>query len=255
MGTVKTHVGPVYLEPKEHVYINKETGEKYTSVTKIIKHIVPPFEADQIAEAIERQGEDIKNPKYLGMNKHQILAEWDRECDEANTYGTMVHEIVEDYLLANKIYKPKSDFEKVVIKAYNEMEIDEGETLYPERIMFSPEYKLAGMTDVLVDLKYDLFDIGDWKTNKEFSTYSKYRTFLLPPFEHLQDCHLTVYNLQLSTYALMYEMETGKKCRQLWAGHFDRNTNKFTKVPMVYLKNEALKLLKIHEYNRKLEEI
>jgi hypothetical protein len=53
----------------------------------------------------------------------------------------------------------------------------------------------------------------------------------------------------------MYEMETGKKCRQLWVAHFNKVTLKFEKIPIMYLKNEAKKLLKLHEYNTKLNQV
>lgn len=250
----RIHNGPVYLEPIEHVYIHKETGEKFTSVTKVIGLIEQPFASDDIATAISRQPNSKKNPAYVGLSKGDILDLWQRENDEANHYGSMVHEIVEDYLMANKFYFPKNDFEAAVIAAYEELKLDEGRELFPERIMFSAEFKLAGMTDLLVDVDDELFDIGDWKTNKAFNYYSKYKTWLLPPFEYLQDCQYTIYSLQLSIYALMYEMESGKKCRHLWAAHFNKETLKFQKIPIMYMKHEAKKLLKLHEYQTKLNQ-
>lgn len=242
----------VYLEPIEHVYIHKETGKKFTSVTKVIHTIEPEFQADNIAEAISKQPASKRNPKYIGMNKYQILDEWQRENDEANAYGTMVHEIVEDYLMANKFYFAKNPFEQAVIDAYNELGLDEGRELFPERIMFSAEYELAGTTDILVDIDDTFFDIGDWKTNKEFNFHSKFGAFLLAPFEYLPSCQYSVYSIQLSVYALMYEMETGKKCRELWVAHFDKKTLKFKKIPIIYLKNEAMKILKLHKYQTQL---
>ena len=250
----RLHKGPVYLEPNEHVYIHRETGAKFTSVTKVISSVEPHFAAEEIALAITKQPNSKKNPKYVGLSQSDILDVWQKENDEANHYGTMVHEIVEDYLMANKFYFPKNDFEKAVIQAYDELGVDEGREIFPERIMFSAEYKLAGMTDLLIDISDELFDIGDWKTNKEFNYFSKYNNFLLAPFEHLQDCQYVVYTLQLSIYALMYEMESGKKCRQLWAAHFNKETLKFQKIPLFYMKNEAKKLLKLHEYQTQLKD-
>lgn len=243
---------PVALEPIEHVYIHKKTGAKFTSVTKIISLIEPHFEAENIAEAISNQSPSKRNPKYIGLSKSDILDMWQRENDEANMYGTMVHEILEDYLMSNKFYFPKNDFEKAVIAAYDELHIDEGREIYPERIMFSEEYKLAGTTDILIDIDDELFDIGDFKTNKVLNYYSKYGTWLLPPFNYMEDCQYAVYTLQLSLYALMYEMEMGKKCRQLYLMHFNKEFLKFQKIPVIYMKNEALKLMKIHKYNEDL---
>jgi hypothetical protein len=57
--------GPVYLEPIEHVYIHRDTGIKYTSVTKVLSSVEPHFDSESIAEAIVRQADKI--------NKNDIL--------------------------------------------------------------------------------------------------------------------------------------------------------------------------------------
>lgn len=246
---VKIHKGLVYLEPIEHVYIHRETGEHFTSVTKVISTIEHEFESEKVALAISRQANSKKKEEYIGMNKDQILEYWQKLNDDANVYGTRVHELIEKYLLENKYPIAQNDFEWDVLKAYDELGVDEGECVYPERIMYSPEYKLAGTADLCIDIDETWFDIGDWKTNKVFNFYSPYGNTLKKPFEHLQECQYSTYSLQLSTYALMYEMETGKKCRQIWIGFWDKNTHKFTRIPIIYLKNEAKKFLEYHKYN------
>lgn len=243
----------VYLEPIEHVYIHKKTERKYTSVTTVISSIEPHFDTDAVAEAIAKQSDETKNEKYVGMSKEQIIEEWQWLNDQANEYGTKVHEIVETYLLNNKWYFPKDDFEKAVIEAYDRLGVDEGIAIYPERIMFSEEYELAGTADLIIDIDDTFFDVGDWKTNKEFNFFNKYGyKTLLKPFDHLQDCQFNVYALQMSTYALMYEMETGKKCRHIWIGYWDKDKKEFTKIPINYLKHDAKNLLEHHKYNTQL---
>jgi hypothetical protein len=108
-----------------------------------------------------------------------------------------------------------------------------------------------------VDSESHTFLYGDsfsvtHNTNKEFNYFSKYGKTLLPPFTHLQDCQFVVYTLQLSTYAYMYEMETGKKCRQIWIGYFDKKTCTFSKINLMYMRHEAEKLLKYHKYQTEL---
>lgn len=153
----------VYLEPIEHVYIHRETGEHFTSVTKVISSIEEEFESEKIALAISRQANNQKKEEYIGMTKDQILEYWQQLNDDANVYGTRVHELVEAYLFAGKYPIAKDDFEWDVINAYDELGVDEGKCVYPERIMYSPEYKLAGTADLCIDIDDDWFDIGDWK--------------------------------------------------------------------------------------------
>ena len=106
----------VWLEPEEHVYIHKDTEVKYKSVTTVLSLLEPHFDTEGVARAISLQSDEDKKPEYIGMSKEEILTEWERINREANEYGTEVHEILERYLLADKIYIPKSDYEKEIIK-------------------------------------------------------------------------------------------------------------------------------------------
>ncbi len=241
---------PVYLEPIEHVYIHRKTNIKYSSVTKAIGTIEPHFDAPAVAGAIYQQQDIVKDPRYLGMSVTQILDYWQMLNDEANTYGTNVHDIIETYLKANKWWFPVDELSKKVISGYNSLKIDEGIRMYPERIMFAEEYRLAGMSDLIIDLEYDFFDVGDWKTNRLFNYYNPYGyQTLLKPFDYLQNCQWSIYTMQLSTYAYMYSLETGKKCRHIWVGYWDKISETFSKIPIMYLKHEAKKLLELHKYN------
>lgn len=160
---IKRQESLVYLEPIEHVYIHRVTGIKYNSVTKAIASIEPHFDAPAVAQAIVHQPDNVKQERYIGMNKDQILEYWQMLNDEANTYGTKVHDIVERYLKANKWWFPEDELAQKVIAGYNALKIDEGITMQPERIMFAEEYQLAGMSDLIVDIDPVWFDVGDWK--------------------------------------------------------------------------------------------
>ena len=247
---VKEFVGPVYLEPIKHVYIHRETGKKYGSVTQMLSTIEHEFETELVAERIVQQADTVKNPDYIGMNYNEIIDYWQMLNDTANEYGTFVHEVVERYLLAQKWYHPKEQLEIDVINAYEAMKIDEGICMYPERIMFSEKYSLAGTADLKIDIDKYFFDIGDWKTNKKFEFYNQFGgQCLKKPFDHLQQCHHSLYSLQLSVYAYMCEEETGMKCRHIWIGYWNRESKTFSKIPITYLKHEAKILLELHKYN------
>lgn len=248
---VKEVESPVYLEPIEHKYIHRKSGVKYGSVTQMIETIVPPFDEEAVAEAITHQSDKIKQERYIGLSKQQILDFWQMLNDEANTYGTRVHDIVETYLKANKWWFPEDTLEQKVVQGYGTLKIEEGIAMHPERIMFSEEYELAGMSDLIVDIDPVYFDVGDWKTNRIFNFYNPYGyETLMKPFDHLQNCQWSVYTIQLSVYALMYEMEFPKRrCRHIWVGYWDKITETFSKIPIMYLKKEAKQIMDIHKYN------
>jgi len=167
MSKAKLWEGPVYLEPIAHKYHHRVTGKIYKSVTTTLASIEPHFDAESVSGAIVNQADNVKQERYIGMNQQQILDYWQMLNDEANIYGTKVHEIVEKYLLSNKWYFPddteEGQFESKVIETFIEMAMDEGIAMWPERILFSEQYELAGTTDLIVDIDEVFFDVWDWK--------------------------------------------------------------------------------------------
>jgi hypothetical protein len=248
MAIAKLWTGPVYLEPIEHKYHHRETGKIYKSVTTTLTSIEPHFDSEAVSMAIVNQPDNVKQERYIGLTQQQILDYWQMLNDEANVYGTKVHDIVERYLLANKWYFPEDNeegkFEQAVIDGFNALKIDEGIAVWPERIMFSEQYELAGMSDLVIDIDDTYFDVWDWKTNREFNFFNQYGyETLYKPFDHLQACQWSIYTLQLSVYAYMYELEFPHiKSRQICIVYWDKEK-------LMYLKHEAKKLIEMHHYN------
>lgn len=255
MAKIQKWVGPVYLEPIQHKYHHRETGKIYKSVTTTLASIEPHFDAEAVSLAITKQPDNVKQERYIGMTQQQILDYWQMLNDVANIYGTKVHDIVERYLLANKWYFPPDDevglFEQKVIRGYDNLKIEEGITMWPERILFSEQYELAGTSDLIIDIDDVFFDVADYKTNRVFNFYNPYGYQTLhKPFDHLQACQWSIYTLQLSIYAYMYELEFPKRrCRQIYVLYWDKEMECFEKIQIMYLKHEAKKLIEMHHYN------
>lgn len=256
MSNAKLWTGPVYLEPIEHKYIHRKTGKKYKSVTTTLTSIEPHFDVEGVSAAIVAQADDKKQERYIGLTQQEIIDFWQMLNDEANVYGTMVHDIVERYLLGNGWYFPDTDtpegeFEQKVIDGFNALEIDMGQAVWPERILFAEQYELAGMSDLVIDIDDVYFDILDHKTNRVFNFYNPYDYETLhKPFDYMQSCQYSVYTLQLSVYAYMYELEFPKrKCRTITILYWDKEKMCFSKIPVMYMKHEAKKLIDLHYYN------
>lgn len=255
MSKSKRWEGPVYLEPEEHKYHHRVTGKIYKSVTTTLSSIEPEFDTEAVSAAIVNQRDDVKQERYIGMSQQEILDLWKVINDDANIYGSKVHDIVERYLLANKWYFPPDTeegiFEQKVIDGFQELKIDEGIAMWPERILFSEEHELAGMSDLIIDIDDRHFDVWDWKTNKEFHFFNQFGfQTLLKPFDYLQHCQWSIYTLQLSVYAYMYELEfPHKKCRTITVGYWDKEACSFKRIPIMYMKNEARKIIEMHHYN------
>ena len=246
----------VYLEPIEHVYIHKKSGDKFKSVTTVISLLEPEFPAEEVALRISQQPEERRKPQYHGMNQEQILAEWKRINDEANEYGTEVHEILERYLLANKVYFPKNDYERDIILKFQKIDPMTTGDIYPETILFSEKHKLAGTADIIEDCG-DYFNVWDFKTNKKIDYISGYHHWLHKPVSHLSDCQYNVYALQMSIYAYMFQMETGKKVGRMALFYLNpENDFEFEIIPVPYMGFEAKRVLDFWvTYNTKKHEL
>jgi hypothetical protein len=243
----------VYLEPEEHVYIHKESGEKFKSVTTVLSMLEPEFPAEEVAQRISMQSDEDRNPKYVGMNKQQILDEWQRINDEANEYGTEVHEILERYLLANKIYIPKSDYEREIITKFQKIDPMTTGMIHPETILFSEKHRLAGTADIIEDCG-DYFNVWDFKTNKKVNYISQFGHWLNKPLSYLSDCQYNIYGLQMSIYAYMYQMETKKKVGRMALFYLNPEKDyEFEIIPVPYMGMEAKIVLDywIEQQNKK----
>ncbi len=232
----------VYLEPIEHVYIHKDTGEKFKSVTTVLSLLEPEFEAESIALAIENQPDNRKKERYLGMNQKQILEAWQKENDEANEYGTEIHEIMERYLLAKKLYIPKNDYEREIITKFQKVDEISSPNVYPETVLFSERHSLAGTADVIEDCG-NYFNVWDFKTNKKINYISQFGHWMNKPMSHLSDCQFNIYGLQMSIYAYMYQMETRKKVGRLTLLYYNPETLEWELINVPYMGLEAKKVL------------
>ena len=73
-----------------------------------------------------------------------------------------------------------------------------------EKIIYDEESRICGTVDLPV-IRYQYCDIYDHKSNKTINMTGFKGERMLPPFDHLQNCHLVHYSLQLGCYGKMIE--------------------------------------------------
>lgn len=146
--------------------------------------------------------------------------------------------------------------------------INNGCTLFAEKKIYTTQYLIAGMIDVLI-VKGKQFAILDWKTNKDemhfqsgyykkvlhgnkwikSDNYILYKKTLLAPLSHLEDCKGIVYTLQLSLYAYIMEL-WGFKLVPNGLEIFHIRPNREPKLITVhYRKDDIAAMLKHHKTN------
>lgn len=222
------------FDPVKHSYTNHHTGEEYISVTTLLNKFKKQFDSKAVSERIAKRD---------GGTPEEIRAKWKQHNDDSKKYGSLIHSIIEKY---NKTHTIAEGYESL-IDSYNELGLlDKTDQLLSEEQLYSHIHKLAGTADIVRLEEKGGFSIFDIKTNKKFNFYSPYNEKLLYPLEHLSACEFTTYSLQLSLYAYMFEGISGRKLNQLSIIYYDRNTNRFTFYPVIYMKTDILKILDVY---------
>ena len=281
-----------FFNDETHAYYDKNTFERYTSVTTMIHEYAQPF--DEIFwsnyKALEALLEVDEFAKIKGalLTKKKITTEWiidnvdidldvleqkaieirngyEKARNESCEIGSTIHLRKEMSFYDRKEFNfSKYGFDEVCgefacQKNYYKLDLDRG--VYPE-FMISCDIdglKISGQVDLLV-INSDEVYIIDWKTNKEIKKTSYYDKFkkkhqmMKFPLSNLMDTNFWHYTMQLSTYMYMLQyLKPNLKCKGLMLIHIDKETGKETKYPVEYLKDDVERMIKHFKKKQKIK--
>lgn len=244
----------VTFDEPSHSYTNTH-GTKYISATTLTGKFKQPFDKVAVATAYAKKNGNTPEywiEKWAGITKHA--------CER----GTRFHKMKEDWMLGSAaIIHEEKAVPVIKIEGFTEPNIDYStlpDGVYPELLLWNHYWGIAGIADI-VTFDGEYFDIDDYKTNKKIdcTSYKHPRygyKMMKPPLNHLMDCNLIHYSLQLSIYAYMLEKLTGKKARNMTFHHHppmldnpDEINPIGIKYKVQYLKREVLAMLTV--YTRK----
>lgn len=217
-----------------HQYFN-EKGEEYRSGTGFLHLFQKEFDSIGVATKVS---------KKTGRPIDDILADWKQNSVNACEYGTAIHLVMENY-----ITKSERKIEHELL--YSSYEKITGgltkwsERVHSEKLLWNDEYKIAGTADLIIDHKNNEFSVGDFKTNKKINFSSDWGERMLDPIGHLSDCNYNLYSLQLSLYAYMYSLLTGRKCRRVFLMHLGELGWK--EITANYMKFEVMAMLRSYK--------
>ena len=207
----------ILFKEEGHVYesINDDSID-WTSVTSFISMFKPKFNAKLQAKKSSKN----KRSKWYKMSEKDILSAWDGETNRAITLGNWYHNQRESDILdcntieRNGIELPiiKPIIDQNGIKIASDQKLENG--LYPEHLVYLKSIGLCGQAD-LVEIINGSINITDYKTNKEikekgFKNWEGITSKMFSPVNHLDDCNLNHYNLQLSIYAYIIKKHNPK---------------------------------------------
>jgi len=221
-----------------HTYTDDNTGVLFTSVTTLLGKYKPFFDSETAAKRVAARE---------GVSYEIVLEIWEKEKQIACDRGTPIHKAMEEFILHKKVNTsyPQTMYDSFtdILREYRVKSISS------EKLLHLDEFQVAGTADIIIDHDDKHFSVLDFKTNKRIRSTSQYDEFLLDPVQHLPNCEYTVYSLQLSMYAYMYEQMSGKKCKGI--GILYLKDDNWINMPSVYLKNETISILQNFKLKQK----
>lgn len=230
------------FDEQNHTYTVRETGQILTSVTTVVKRYAPPFNAPKMAQ----QMIDKKKPKYADMTLEEIIESWKNKASHSAFEGTLLHSYAELWPETKGYgFHPKTprvlSMCRQVDKLFPKL-LKRFKLVAAEQIVFSPSMGLAGQIDLLMaDDAAQQGIIIDWKTNNKITDEEGAFGNMLEPIEHLKNCDVVKYGLQLGLYE---KILIDEKYYPEFKGY---------RKALVHVKESFGKIVKVNDYNEEIE--
>lgn len=217
------------FQEKGHIYNVEGEDKKIKSVSSLIKYFYEEFDTFTVSE---------KWGKERLINPELVREAWEGEGLIANTHGTNVHLVGEQYGY-HKYFKTGNCPKIIDKQSLGCIEFFDNlpDYLIPvafELQMYSPKYWFCGTADIILfNTKNKKYYVLDWKTNKTLTdVYNKKSLIGVPNEYKLLQNNLGKYNLQLNFYmymlkeagfdvggAVIIHLREDKKNKKLYSTH------------------------------------
>lgn len=198
----------IRFEEDTHSYVSTDGSNiKWSSVTTVVGQFKNKFDSKVIAEKSSKN----KKSKWYGLSVDEILQIWENEKNRSTDLGSWYHNQRERDLLSHSTITRNGflcEIKKPIVESGYKIAPSQSlsnNTIYPEHFVYLKSAGICGQSDLVEVINNKLF-IRDYKSNKtiEKESYVDWegkRKMMLRPIQHLQDCNLIHYTLQLSLYA------------------------------------------------------
>lgn len=200
---IKEFFSDLTFEEESHKYFINFEPLKY-SVSGLVHRFENPFDSDRVAGFVA---------KSRGLEKEDILNEWQEINKESTDRGSRVHLFGENFMFDRNL-NYSCPQEEAITKFWNDLP-DYIVPVFSELQCYHKEYMYGGTIDiVLFNTKTGEFILADYKTNKDlFKNYKGQK--LKGPFSDLLDTPLNKYKIQLNYYKQLLEQIEGVKVSRM----------------------------------------
>ena len=231
----------VFDEGPHTYYINGKPAK--TSVTTLVHHYFPKFDADAIIDRMMNSRWWYKSKYYVegvanDVRKEEIKQQWKQAGQDACTHGTYMHKTIEDYYN----HQPLSHPDTIEFNMFLEFASDHKDQLVAYRTeweVFMEEIDLAGSIDMVFENVDGTFSIYDWKRTKEIKLKNDYNSRGLDIMSQYDDCNYVHYSLQLNIYKYILESKYGMKIRDMFLVCMHPDYDRYKKYEALNLQNEV----------------
>jgi len=232
----------ISFDEATHTYKIDGSSEGIISVTTLIHHHFPQFNADDVIKKM-RNSKNGLSEKYKGMTDQEIKSLWNENGKSASGKGTKMHKSIELFYNDDMEYMYETpDPEFLHFLAFHETVKRRLTPYRTEWSIFRSDLKLAGQLDMLYSIngeegKYALYD---WKRSKEIKMENKFEKGL-GPFQ-LDNCNFNHYSIQLNIYKRILETLYGLSIVEMV-------------LVILYPENETFQLFNVKEMKSEIDYI
>ena len=236
MKTIFHNGRTCYFDENVHQYFIR--GQSLISVTTFIKDFFPKFDKENISR---------KYATKHGLNQQSVLSEWKKKGEESQKRGILLHSYAEKSFIGEQkvesIPEQYQELRQMTDKAVMIL-TKKYKFIAAEQIVFSAALGIAGTIDLLMRDQADIL-ILDWKYSETLKTENVFQN-ALDPINHLEDCNMNHYKLQMNLYERILQNEEyfpgARFCK--WLIHVKRNNLDWYKVEDMQAEIEKMILKK-----------
>lgn len=212
-----------------HTYFVDGSSAGYISTTTLVHTLFPAFEEDVVIAKMMKNEYKFNQGKYAGMSAQEIKDAWKLNRDTAASLGTAMHANIEAYY--NGLPHTTEGKEWDMFCAFR----DDHPHLQPfrtEMTIFAEDVKIAGSIDMLYTdpARPGVLIMADWKRSKEIKTSNRLQKGSHPLTNHLDDCNLIHYSLQLAIYKHLLQEYYGFKIAETFILILHPNQDEYLKI-------------------------
>lgn len=226
----------ITFEEEGHVYTIKGSTKHPISVTTLIHHWFPVFDASKVVDNMMKSRK-WKLSKYYGKSKAEIIAEWDNNGKTASHLGTLMHADIERCLNQESV-KDANSKEHQLFTQFWELFQKTNPTFKPFRtewLVYDEDSNIAGSIDCVLSDSNGNIIILDWKRSKEIKMSNSFEKGY-GPLAHLDHCNYNHYTLQVNIYRHILEKKYGKNIVAMF-------------IVVLHPDNDTFKLYQINHYD------